>query len=89
MNNGKTFHPTLPKVQRDLAGFSDSIIMYVYHHLNGREEEGQSYLEEYKQEQESYANELKTQIEEVQATLPSVQATLPLVQSEQDTRIDN
>ena len=74
MNNGKPFHPTLPKVQRDLAGFSDSIIMYVYHSLNGRREEANSYLEEYKQEQEGYANELKSQLEQVQATLPSVQS---------------
>ena len=74
MNNGKPFHPTLPKVQRDLAGFSDSIIMYVYHSLNGRQDEANSYLEEYKQEQESYANELKSQLE---------------VQSEQEMRNDN
>lgn len=82
MNNQKPFRPTFQKVQKDLAGFSDNIVMYVYHHLNGREEEAQSYLEEYKQEQEGYANELKAQLEEVKEEIN-------LLQSQQEMRGDN
>ena len=69
MNSEKTFRPTLPKVQRDLAGFSDSLILYVYHLLNGRQEEADSYLEEYKQEQETYANDLKLQLTDASQSL--------------------
>ena len=61
-----SFKPTFAKVQRDLSGFHENIILYVYHSLNGRDEEAASYLEEYKCEQHSLANDLIQQQQQIE-----------------------
>lgn len=48
--------PTLKQVQKQLKGFDDALVMYVYHTMNGREDEAQSYLQEWKEEQEEIQN---------------------------------
>jgi hypothetical protein len=45
-------HPTLKQVQKQMRGFDEAIIMYVYHKMNGRFDEAQSYLQEWDEEQE-------------------------------------
>ena len=64
----KTIPTTLKQVQKQMKGFDESLVMYVYHHLNGREEEAKSYLEEWNEEQEEIANSLKKQNELKYAT---------------------
>lgn len=54
-------HPTLKEVQRKMRGFDESLIMYVYHHMNGRESEAQTYLEEWQEQQNAMREELKEQ----------------------------
>ena len=51
--------PTLKQVQAKLKGFDDSLILYTYHKLNGREEEAASYLAEWEEEQQSIREELQ------------------------------
>ena len=51
-----TKHPTLKEVQKKMQGFPESLVYYTYHKLNGREEEAQSYLNEWNEEQEELAN---------------------------------
>lgn len=53
---GAKLHPTLKMVQKQLKGFDDALVMYVYHTMNGREDEAQSYLQEWKEEQEEIQN---------------------------------
>lgn len=60
----KQFKPSLEKVMKDLDGFSHEIIMYVYHKLNGRDEEAQTYLDTHKEEQEQMKKELCVMTEE-------------------------
>lgn len=43
---------TLKQVQKQMKGFDESLVMYMYHHLNGREEEARTYLAEWEEEQE-------------------------------------
>lgn len=45
-------HPTLKQVQKQMKGFDESLVMYVYHLLNGRYEEARTYLQEWEEEQE-------------------------------------
>ena len=47
---------TLKQVQKQMKGFPEELIMYVYHHMNGRENEAQSYLQEWESEQEELRN---------------------------------
>lgn len=68
VKESKHLHPTLKQVQKQMKGFDESLVMYVYHHLNGREEEAKSYLEEWNEEQEEIANSLKKQNELKYAT---------------------
>lgn len=58
-HNEKHPHPTLKQVQTKMKGFDESLILYTYHKLNGREEEAASYLAEWEEEQEAIRNELK------------------------------
>lgn len=60
----KQFKPSLEKVMKDLEGFSHEIIMYVYHKLNGRDEEAQTYLDTYQEEQQQMKEELAVMTEE-------------------------
>ena len=55
----KVFKPSIEKVFKDLEGFQYETKMYVYHKLNGREDEAQSYLNTYKYEQEQIMKELE------------------------------
>jgi hypothetical protein len=55
----KVFKPSIEKVFKDLEGFQYETKMYVYHKLNGREDEAQSYLNTYKFEQEQIMKELE------------------------------
>ncbi len=43
--------PTLEKVKKDMDGMPYELIMFCYHKLNDRDEEAQTYLESYKEEQ--------------------------------------
>lgn len=69
VKESKHLHPTLKQVQKKMRGFDESLVMYVYHHLNGREEEAKTYLEEWNEEQEQLhqsflkQNELNTQLQ--------------------------
>ena len=53
------FRPSLEKVFKDLDGFTYETKMYVYHKLNGRDEEAETYLNTYKYEQKLMMEELK------------------------------
>jgi len=63
VKESKHIHPTLKQVQKQLRGFDESLVMYVYHYMNGRTEEAQSYLEEWKEEQEEIRTTLLKQDE--------------------------
>ena len=67
--------PTLEKVQKDLANFCYEIQMYCYHHMNGRIEEAQTYLDAYFEMQDGLANELQkggnSHIEQLDSDLDS------------------
>ncbi len=52
-------HPTLKEVQRKMKGFDESLILYTYHKLNGRETEAETYLREWNDEQELLAESLR------------------------------
>lgn len=52
VKESKHKHPTLKQVQKQMKGFEESLIMYMYHKLNGREEDANSYLQEWEDEQE-------------------------------------
>lgn len=43
---------TLKQVQKQMKGFDESLVLYMYHHLNGREGEARTYLAEWEEEQE-------------------------------------
>jgi hypothetical protein len=58
-NINKVKHPTLAQVQKELDGFEHSLVMYVYHHMNGRKDEADSYLEEWKEQQEMLKTKLQ------------------------------
>jgi hypothetical protein len=49
---------TLEKVKRDMHQFPYELQMYCYHHLNGRIEEGDTYLATYRDMQDSIGKEL-------------------------------
>jgi hypothetical protein len=49
---------TLEKVMKDMQGFPYELQMYCYHHLNGRIDEGQTYLDAYKEAQKNIGEEL-------------------------------
>lgn len=51
--------PTMEKIQRDMAHFDFEIQMYIYHKLNGRDGEAQSYLDAYFEQQDLMREELK------------------------------
>lgn len=75
VKESKHKHPTLKQVQKQMKGFDESLVLYVYHHLNGREEEAQSYLAEWNEEQEELhqsflkQNELNKQQQQQQIEL--------------------
>ncbi len=49
---------TLEKIERDLEHFEHDLQMFLYHKLNGRDNEAESYLNAYKYEQNAIKNEL-------------------------------
>ena len=49
----------IEKVMRDLEGFDYEVKMYIYHSLNGREEEAMSYLNAYTGDVQDILNDLK------------------------------
>ncbi len=53
--------PTIAKVRKDLESLKlpEEIIMYVYHKLNGRLEEAESYLASYQEEKNKRMEELR------------------------------
>lgn len=63
----KQFKPSLEKVMKDLDGFQHEIKMYVYHKLNGRDDEAQSYLDTYNEEQTQMKEELTVSLTEKSA----------------------
>lgn len=61
---------TLEKIQKDLEHFDYDLQMFLYHKLNGRENEAESYLNAYKFEQNAIKKELiLKQTEEIIETL--------------------
>ena len=52
VKESKHKHPTIKQVQKQMKGFDESLVMYVYHKMNGREDEANSYLQEWEDEQE-------------------------------------
>jgi hypothetical protein len=60
----------LEKVMRDLDGFDYEVKMYIYHSLNGREEEAQSYLNAYTGDVQNILNELKPVTNEEFKSIP-------------------
>jgi hypothetical protein len=60
------FKPSIERVFRDLEGFGYETKMYVYHKLNGRDEEAETYLNTYKQEQKQMMEELVPMIPKVE-----------------------
>lgn len=60
------FKPSLERVFRDLEGFSFETKMYVYHKLNGRDDEAESYLSTYQYEQKQMKEELEPLIPKVE-----------------------
>jgi hypothetical protein len=54
----KEFKPSLQKVMTDLDGMEYELKMYVYHKLNGRNAEAQTYLDTYHGEQRQIKEEL-------------------------------
>ena len=49
----------LEKVMRDLEGFDHEVKMYIYHSLNGRDDEANTYLNAYAIDVNSVLNELQ------------------------------
>lgn len=61
---------TLEKIQKDLEYFDHDLQMFLYHKLNGRDSEAESYLNAYKYEQNAIKKELiLKQTEEIIETL--------------------
>lgn len=63
IKESKHKHPTLKQVQKQMKGFDESLVMYMYHHLNGREEDAKTYLAEWEDEQEEIKLALQKQNE--------------------------
>jgi ferredoxin-thioredoxin reductase catalytic subunit len=53
------FKPSLERVESVLEGLDHEIIMYIYHKCNGRNEEAQTYLNCFCEEQRQMLRELK------------------------------
>ena len=61
---------TIEKIQKDLEYFDYELQMFLYHKLNGRDNEAESYLNAYKHEQKAIKNELVLkQTEEIIETI--------------------
>jgi hypothetical protein len=60
------FRPSIERVFRDLEGFGYETKMYVYHKLNGRDEEAETYLNTYKHEQKQMKEELDIVVPKVE-----------------------
>lgn len=50
---------TLEKIQKDLKDFDYDTQMFIYHKMNGRDEEAQSYLDAILEVKKAIVNELK------------------------------
>lgn len=59
------FKPSLAKVMKDLKNFDYELQMFCYHKLNGRDDEAQSHLDTYKNEQSKITEELKINVQEI------------------------
>ena len=83
VKESKHKHPTLTMVQKQMKGFDESLILYVYHKMNGREQEAQTYLEEWNEEQEELhkvflkKNELNSQLSITEDGNGDIQHTTP------------
>jgi len=53
------FRPSLERVMKDLNGLDYELQMFIYHKMNGREEEAQTYLDTYKYNAEKTKMELE------------------------------
>ena len=54
----KDVRPTYRMVEKQMKGFPEELINYVYHYMNGRTEEATSYYQEWEYEQEQIKNRL-------------------------------
>ena len=72
------FKPSIERVFRDLEGFGYETKMYVYHKLNGRDEEAETYLNTYKQEQKQMMEELVPMIPKME--LPKEEDIKPRIE---------
>jgi hypothetical protein len=59
VKSSKFKHPTLKQVQKQMKGFDEALILFVYHKLNGREEVASTYLQEWEEEQEDIKDSFK------------------------------
>ena len=59
VKESKHKHPTLKQVQKQLQGFDESLVLFVYHKMNGREDEANSYLAEWEDEQKELNESFK------------------------------
>ena len=56
--------PSLEKVMKDLENFQYELQLYCYHKLNGRDEEAQSYMDCYLEEQKQIKSELISNLDD-------------------------
>jgi len=69
----------LEKIVKDLQGFDHEVIMYIYHKLNGREDEADSYLNSYINDVNDIISELKPVTNEAfqQPEQPTLKISIP------------
>jgi hypothetical protein len=71
----KLTYPKLEQIEKDLKIFDHDVQMFVYHTLNGRYEEAESYQMSIMAEQEKMGSELKTD-KEIEAVVTDISANV-------------
>lgn len=76
IKESKHKHPTLKEVQKKMQGFPESLIFYTYHKLNGRDQEAESYLNEWHDEQEELYNSFnkKNDLNQIETNKKQIEA---------------
>jgi hypothetical protein len=75
VKESKHKHPTLKQVRKQMQGFDEALVMYVYHQLNGRFDEASTYLQEWDEEQEELHTSFKKRNELNENQLVNVDLT--------------
>ena len=71
----KLTYPKLEQIEKDLKIFDHDVQMFVYHTLNGRYEEAESYQMSILAEQEKMGSELKTD-KEIEAIVTDISSNV-------------